>query len=123
MEKLSLLQKIKLKIFWDSDVFYVVVKLNISKIFFIFSAFFYFLFYLFVLWWFKVELTSKILFFIYPIFIFSTLNMLYSIIAMFITINFEKLLILKYLIWIILFFVYIFIILIHLWFKFSFLIN
>lgn len=123
MEKLNLFKKIKLKIFWDNNIFYILIKLNISKIFFIFSAFFYFLMYLFVLWWFKLEITSKILFFIYPIFIFSTLIMLYNIIMMFIIINFEKLLILKYFIWIIIFFIYIFIILTHLWFQFNFLIN
>lgn len=111
----NLLEKIKNKLYGDQN-FYVWLKLEISKTLFIFVAFLYFLSYISVLGGLFPEYFSKILFVIYPVFVFSVFALLYDIWNYMIEIySLNK--ILKYIMLTILVLVYVFLLLTHLWLK------
>ncbi len=113
---LDLMEKIKLKIFSDNK-FASLIKLEVAKSFFICITFLYFLTYLFVLWWFKLDITAKILFFIYPLFAFSIIAFLYEICMYIFTIYTEKSELIKYILIPVFFIIYLFILATHLWIK------
>ncbi|MCK9272717.1 hypothetical protein M0P65_04180 [Candidatus Gracilibacteria bacterium] len=111
----NLLEKIKNKLF-SGENFYVGLKLEISKTFFIFIAFLYFLSYISVLGGLFPEYFSQILFVIYPVFVFSVFALLFDIGNYMISVySLNKLL--KYIILAILVLIYIFLILTHLGLK------
>lgn len=111
----DLINKIRQKIAAENS-FYVQIKLEISKVFFIFVASFYFFTYLWVLAWFEISYTSKILFIIYPIFLLSTFTVIYDLCSYGITLYSEKSS-MKYLVLAILTITYWYLILRYLWFK------
>ncbi|EKE26866.1 MAG: hypothetical protein ACD_4C00135G0005 [uncultured bacterium (gcode 4)] len=114
----NLTEKIKQKIS-EENSFYISIKLETSKIFFIFFSSLYFFTYLCILWWFMLEYTSKALFVIYPLFVFSSFALIYDSIVYSMVLYTENK-VFKYFVLIILILLYIFLILLHLGFKLNF---
>lgn len=73
----DLLSKIKDKFDSDKNT-YAKIKLEVSKIFFVLMASLYFFFYLSTIAWFQVDIFSKLLYSIYPVFLFSVFALLYD---------------------------------------------
>ncbi|MDD2487271.1 MAG: hypothetical protein PHS92_02795 [Candidatus Gracilibacteria bacterium] len=111
----DLINKIKQKIASENS-FYISIKLEISKIFFIFVTTLYFFLYLGVLAGFQIEYTSKLLFITYPIFLLSTFTFLYDLCSYGLALYSENKSI-KYVILSILTVTYGFLVFIHLGFK------
>ncbi len=114
MEKINsnLLSSIKQKLFGD-PIFLAKTRLSIAKTVFIFVAFLYFSVYLFIIWWYQITIMNQILFFLYPLFAFSTIALLYNIIRYTITIYFEKTTRLTYVVFALLAIIYIVLLIAH----------
>ncbi|MDD5377291.1 MAG: hypothetical protein PHH16_04200 [Candidatus Gracilibacteria bacterium] len=90
------------------------LHLGIAKNLFIFSAFSYFFVLLMAIGGSFVEYTSRISFFLYPLFVFSSLALLYNICSYGIVIYLEKYLFLRYIIFTSCSIAFLFIISVHL---------
>lgn len=75
----NLFESIRQKLFGDATLL-VNVRLSVAKTLFIFLAFVYFFAYLFVIGGYNVEFFRVVVFYLYPLFAFSTIALLYNII-------------------------------------------
>jgi len=75
----ELFSRIKDKFNSDKNI-YAKIKLETSKIFFALMVTLYFWFYLCTIAWFQPELFAKLLYWIYPVFLFSIFTLIYDVI-------------------------------------------
>ncbi len=89
------------------------LHINIAKNFFIFTAFLYFFAILMTISGSYVQISALIVFFLYPLFVFSILALLYNICAYGIVVYLEKYLFLRYIIMFICFCMFLLIVSVH----------
>lgn len=81
-------EKIQKKIWWDSK-YLIGFKMELAKNMFILVAFLYFTLFILAVWGYEPMLMARVVFVVYPVFVFATLNLLYFILMYNITVNFE----------------------------------
>lgn len=85
----NLFENIRQKLFGDATLL-VSVRLSIAKTIFILLAFLYFFSYLLVIGGFHTEIFNVVVFYLYPLFAFSTIALIYNIIRYAVVIYVEK---------------------------------
>lgn len=85
----ELFSTIRSKFLEDNNA-YIKSKLEISKWFFAFVVFLYFLLYICTVSWYKLELVTRLLAWIYPVFLFSIFALLYDLIIFVVYKNTEE---------------------------------